>query len=143
MAIYGKELEQASSRDRPVASTLPRLVLNHLSDRISRLVAAEIEEALGRARYERHRKSTKKQYCNGYHKARSLTSGMEKFPVQLPRLQELFNSKILTRYQRRNKEIAQTLPELYLHGLATGDLRRALGPRLEKMPGFRLQRSCA
>lgn len=130
MATYGKEIEQASPEERPVASTLQQLVLTHLSDWVSRLVAAEIDEALGRVRYERHRKSTKKQYRNGYHKARSLTSGMGTFPVQLPRLREPFDSQILARYHRRTEEIAQTLPELYLHGLATGDFRRALGPML-------------
>ena len=41
-------------------------------------------------------------------------------------LEERFESRILPLFARRTKEVAELLPELYLHGLAEGDFELAL-----------------
>jgi transposase-like protein len=41
-------------------------------------------------------------------------------------LEERFESRILPMFKRRTKEIGEILPELYLHGLSTGDFELAL-----------------
>ena len=102
------------------------MILSHLSEWVPRLVREEIEEHLGRQRYEHHELGERKQYRNGFHKERALTFGGGTFPVRLSRLREPFESQIVQRYQRSTDEIAEVLPELYLHGLATGDFRDAL-----------------
>jgi transposase-like protein len=51
---------------------------------------------------------------------------MGTFPVRLARLREPFESQIVQRYQRQTQDVGQMLPQLYLHGLATGDFRDAL-----------------
>ena len=126
MKRYRKRVQQASNESLPVQVTLRDMILSHLSEWIPQLVDGEIEELLGRTRYEHHRGQKARQYRNGYHKDRSLTCGMGTFPVRLPRLREPFESQIVQRYQRQTQEIAEVLPQLYLHGLATGDFRDAL-----------------
>ncbi|MDI6809808.1 MAG: IS256 family transposase [Candidatus Eisenbacteria bacterium] len=126
MERYTKQTEQASLDQGPVQLTLRDLILDHLSEWIPQLVDAEIDDVLGRKRYEHHADQNNKQYRNGYHKERSLTSGMGTFPVRLRRLREPFESQIVGRYQRHTREIGEVLPQLYLHGLATGDFQDAL-----------------
>lgn len=126
MVKYKKPTQQATTDDTPVAQTLNALILGHLSKLLPELVEQEISEALGRVRYEQHDSKAEKQYRNGYHKPRSLACGCGTFSFQLPRLREPFESQIVKRYQRHTNEVAAALPQLYLHGLATGDFRDAL-----------------
>lgn len=126
MVRYKKTVPQATTDDSPVVQTLTGLILEHLSQLLPELVEQEISEALGRGRYEQHDSKAEKQYRNGYHKPRSLACGCGTFSFQLPRLREPFESQIVKRYQRHTDEVAAALPQLYLHGLATGDFRDAL-----------------
>jgi putative transposase len=126
MVKYKKPAPQATTDADPVAQTLNALILGHLSKLLPELVEQEISERLGRERYEPHEAKAEKQYRNGYHKPRSLTCGCGGFSFQLPRLREPFESQIVKRYQRHTDEIGEVLPQLYLHGLATGDFRDAL-----------------
>ena len=130
MPRYRNGNAQASVEFEPVHRTLQEMILGHLSEWVPKLVENEIQEHLGREWYEHHRSSRVKQYRNGYHKERPLTCGSGTFPVRLPRLREPFESEIVERYRRSTEEIGEVLPELYLHGLATGDFRDALGPLL-------------
>jgi putative transposase len=128
---YRKAKRQASVvtaqvEEHPVDLTLRDLILHHLSEWIPQLVEAEIEEFLGRKRHEQLRGGEIRQYRNGFHKERSLTCGLGTFPLRLARLREPFDSQIVERYQRQTQEVGQMLPQLYVHGLATGDFRDAL-----------------
>jgi len=128
---YRKARRQASVvttpvEEHPVELTLRDLILHHLSEWIPRLVDAEIEEFLGRKHHEPLRGGEIQQYRNGFHKERSLTCGVGTFPIRLARLREPFDSQIVQRYQRQTQEVGQMLPQLYLHGLATGDFQDAL-----------------
>jgi transposase-like protein len=126
MGRYAKDTEHANQERTPLQLTLRDLILDHLSEWVPQLVDAEIDDALGRKRYEHHEDQNGKQYRNGYHKERSLTCGMGTFPVRLRRLRQPFESQIVQRYQRQTQEIGEVLPQLYLHGLATGDFQDAL-----------------
>ena len=81
-------------------------------------------EFLGRTRYQR-RSAVDGQpgSRNGHGKPRpgSLMSGT--IQVRRPRvrgLEERLESRILPLFMRRTPEVAQMLPELYLHGLSQG-----------------------
>ena len=126
MARYKKTAPQATPDDGPVVQTLNALILGHLSKLLPELVEQEISESLGRTRYEHHEAKAGKQYRNGHHKPRALACGCGSFSFQLPRLREPFDSQIVKRYQRHTDEVAAVLPQLYLHGLSTGDFRDAL-----------------
>jgi len=89
----------------------------------------EIEEFLGRARYERVPEGRRRGYRNGSGKPRKVAVGCGTLKVRAPRLRdtvEPFTSQILPRYQRASAAVRELLPELYLQGLATGDFEPAL-----------------
>ena len=97
---------------------------------LQQLLEEEVEEALGRRRYERREGvDAAPGYRNGWGKARrlSLTSGT--MTVGRPRVRGLdarFESRLLPLFKRRTEEVGRLLPELYLHGLAHGDFDLAL-----------------
>lgn len=66
---------------------------------------------------------------NGYGKPRKFSMMNGTLTVQRPRvrdLEERFVSKILPLFKRRTQAVGDLLPELYLHGLSTGDFELAL-----------------
>lgn len=90
-----------------------------------KLLEGEITDYLGRLRYEHHEPDADKQYRNGYSKERHLTVGSGSIPIQVPRLRQPYESQIVKRYQRYSEHIGQLFPQLYLHGLSTGDFHPA------------------
>ena len=87
----------------------------------------EIEEFLGRGHYERSDRFT--GYRNGYGKTRKVAMGSGTVEIKAPRIRDNdkpFHSAILLSYQRQSDGIKQLIPELYLHGLATGDFELAM-----------------
>jgi len=124
-------------------SELERLALNeHPLDLVARAgaqmlleaaIEAEVDEALGRTRYER-RGEDQKGYRNGV-RARKLTSGIGELDVDVPRVcgtAEPFKSNVLPAYTRILPSLSGILPALYVEGLSTRDFKRALGPSLGK-----------
>lgn len=114
-------------------------VRGRVQEFIQVLLEEEVEELLGRQKWER--KATvdaAKGYRNGYGKTRRLTLSCGTVELRRPRvrgLEERFVSKVLPLFARRTKEIGDLLPELYLHGLAEGDFELALRGLLgEKAP---------
>ena len=88
---------------------------------------AEVEEFLGRKRYERQSGSV--GYRNGYGKQRKVAIGSGTMNLRAPRVRESrrpFKSQVLKSYQRQSGHLKAMIPELYLHGLATGDFELAL-----------------
>lgn len=88
---------------------------------------AEVEEFLGRKRYERQSGSV--GYRNGYGKQRKVAIGSGTMKLRAPRVRESrrpFKSQVLKSYQRQSGHLKAMIPELYLHGLATGDFELAL-----------------
>lgn len=88
---------------------------------------AEVNEFLGRQRYERRELSI--GYRNGYGKERRVTLGSGTVSIRAPRVrdsEEPFHSAVLPSYQRQSKAVKELIPELYVHGLSTGDFEPAL-----------------
>jgi len=66
---------------------------------------------------------------NGYGKPRKFSMMNGTITVQRPRVRDLaerFESKILPLFKRRTEAVGDLLPELYLHGLSSGDFELAL-----------------
>ncbi|TMA92467.1 MAG: IS256 family transposase [Deltaproteobacteria bacterium] len=101
-------------------------IREHLQD----LLEQEVTEWLGRGKSER-RGNPKEQpgYRNGYGKKRRFTLSLGTIEIRRPRvrnLDERFISKVLPLFKRQTKEVRDLVPELYLHGLASGDFELAL-----------------
>jgi len=68
-------------------------------------------------------------YRNGHGKARRLSTSIGTMTVKRPRVratEETFESKVLPLFQRKTKQVGDLLPELYLHGLSSGDFELAM-----------------
>jgi transposase-like protein len=97
---------------------------------LQRLLEEEVTDLLGRQKSERKGSvDPSPGYRNGRGKLRRLAMTCGTIAVRRPRvrgLEERFVSRILPLFKRRTEEVADLLPELYLHGLAQGDFELAL-----------------
>jgi transposase-like protein len=101
-----------------------------MRETIQRILEEEVTDLLGRAKSERKTGiDSHPGYRNGYGKSRNLTLSSGTVEVRRPRirgLSERFESRVLPAFARRTREVGELLPELYLHGLSTGDFDLAL-----------------
>jgi len=101
-------------------------IREHLQD----LLEQEVSEWLGREKSERKQSSLEQVgYRNGYGKARRFTMSIGSVEIRRPRVRDLgerFISKILPLFKRQTKQVRELIPQLYLHGLASGDFELAL-----------------
>jgi putative transposase len=101
-------------------------IRQHLQD----LLEQEVTEWLGRERSERKGNALEQPgYRNGYGKRRRFTLSMGTVEIRRPRvrnLDERFKSRVLPLFKRHTRQVHDLIPELYLHGLASGDFELAL-----------------
>lgn len=97
---------------------------------VQRLLEEEVSAQLGRLKSQRRNQvDGEPGYRNGYGRARQLTLSNGTITVRRPRvrgLSERFESRILPLFKRHSEEVGALLPELYLHGLSSGDFDLAL-----------------
>ncbi len=97
---------------------------------IQDLLEQEVTEFLGRARSVRRSESDNDVgYRNGYAPPRRLTLSSGTIRIRRPRIrdtEERFESRLLPLFVHRTREVADLIPELYLHGLSEGDFDLAL-----------------
>jgi putative transposase len=101
-------------------------IREHLQD----LLEQEVTEWLGREKSQRRVNPIEEPgYRNGYGQRRRFTLSMGTIEIRRPRvrnLDERFISKVLPLFKRQTKQVRDLIPELYLHGLASGDFELAL-----------------
>jgi transposase-like protein len=101
-------------------------IQEHLQD----LLEQEVPEWLGRAKSERKLNPLEQPgYRNGYGQQRRFTMSLGTIEVCRPRVRDLgerFKSRVLPMFKRQSREVRELIPELYLHGLASGDFEMAL-----------------
>lgn len=110
--------------------TLETMVRAKMREYIQDILDEEVTALLGREKSERKITVDKvKGYRNGYGKSRRLALMNGTVTIRRPRvrgLEERFESRVLPLFKRRTKELSDMLPELYLHGLSSGDFELAL-----------------
>ena len=104
---------------------------------IQEVFEGEVNEFLGRGKSERIKPGIDvvKGYRNGYGRPRRLALMNGTVTIRRPRVcntDEKFKSLILPYFKRKSKELGDVLPELYLHGLSSGDFELALRGLLGK-----------
>ena len=117
----------------PVTSTpawdeLEEWTRGRIQEWMQQMLVDEVTDFLGRAKHQR-RGVDMQGYRNGYDKPRRLTMRSGTITVRLPRVRDLderFESRPLPLFTRRTNEVRDLLPDLYLHGLASGDFELAL-----------------
>jgi len=95
------------------------------------LLEAEVTQFLGRGKSQRQAQLTPARlgYRNGYGKPRRVALTAGTITVRRPRMRNLaerFESRVLPLFKRRTAELGALLPQLYLHGLSSGDFELAL-----------------
>jgi putative transposase len=126
----GKHTNKKEGKSRVTYEVLEEVVRMKVQELIQDILEEEIREFLGRRKSERIRKKvdTCRGYRNGYGKPRRLALMNGTIRIRRPRVRNTdeFESKVLPLFKRSSKELAEALPELYLHGLAKGDFELAL-----------------
>lgn len=99
-------------------------------DLIQELLEEEVTAFFGRVKGGRRKRvDAAAGYRNGFGKPRRLATSIGTVTVQRPRVrdvEERFESKVLPLFRRQTKEVGELLPELYLHGLSSGDFELAM-----------------
>jgi len=111
------------------ASLLDKMALAGAQEKIQDTLEAERDEFLEREPYVRAGKAKLRGYRNGFAKPRMVHLGGGSVEVELPRVSEDggdFQSGLLAPYQRTSPKVLETLPQLYLYGISTGDFEAAL-----------------
>jgi len=119
----------SSLGESPVWATLEAYARAQIQQFVQRLLEEEVDALLRRGKSERRGPDTPVGYRNGHGKPRQLALTSGTITVRRPRVRDLderFVSRVLPLFQRRTREVGALLPELYLHGLATGDFELAL-----------------
>ena len=113
--------------------TLEQWARGQIQAQLQYLLEEEVTTFLGRARHERRDLVSPIDpplgSRNGYGKPRAFSMLSGTVTVRRPRVRDLterFVSKVLPLFTRRTQEVGTMLPELYLHGLSTGDFELAL-----------------
>ena len=127
--MTGNHIEGEESK-RILYAELEQHARERIREYLQDLLKEEVTEWLGRAKGERKsNRSEQPGYRNGYGKSRRFTMSLGTIEIRRPRvrnLDERFESKILPLFKRQSKEVRGLIPELYLHGLASGDFELAL-----------------
>ena len=113
--------------------TLEQWARGKIQAQLQQLLEEEVTTFLGRVRHERRDKVAPVDppagSRNGYGKPRAFSMMSGTVTVKRPRVRDVtdrFESKVLPLFTRRTQEVGTMLPELYLHGLSTGDFELAL-----------------
>jgi transposase-like protein len=111
------------------ASLLDKTALAGAQEKIQDTLEAERDTFVEREWYTRTGKGKSRGYRNGYAKPRSVHLGGGSVEVEMPRVRDDggdFRSGLLAPYQRTSPKVLETLPDLYLYGISTGDFEAAL-----------------
>jgi hypothetical protein len=110
-------------------SLLDKMALAGAQEKIQDTLEAERDEFLERDWYVRAGKAKLRGYRNGYAKPRQIHLAGGSVEVEAPWVSEDggdFRSGLLASYQRTSPKMLETLPQLYLYGISTGDFEAAL-----------------
>lgn len=123
------KIDIPATSSSPTWSTLETFIREQVQTCLQRVLEEEVDDLLGRGRHARRSAETAVGHRNGFGKPRQVALMNGTITVRRPRVRGLdarFESCILPLFQRRTPEVAQLLPELYLHGLSSGDFTLAL-----------------
>ncbi len=125
-----KDTTEGVRESRPSFASLEAAAREKVRGWLQELLEQEVTEFLGRGRSTRRAAvDAAVGYRNGYGKPRKLTLSNGTIELRRPRvrgIEQRFESRLLPLFVRRTPAVSDLLPELYLHGLATGDFDLAL-----------------
>jgi putative transposase len=125
-----KSITESKEGSSATYEALEAMIRQKAQEYIQEILEDEVERFLGRKKSARIAAvDGTSGYRNGHGKPKRMSLMNGTISVRRPRMrntEERFESKIIPFFKRRSKEVGQLLPELYLHGLATGDFDLSL-----------------
>jgi putative transposase len=135
-------MEKAKSRTTPpeMQGQPPGTILEELARQgaqqlLAQALEVEVEEFLEKHQGKTDVEGRRQVVRNGYMPARQLVTGIGRLRIVQPRVDDRqlkeseeprFSSQILPRYMRRVASVDNLIPILYLKGISTGDMSKAL-----------------
>ena len=115
-----------------VSDPLTELLRSGARRLIEAAVTAEFEEFLGAFEAEKLADGRRRVVRNGHLPERQILTGIGAVDVRVPKARsragspEPFRSSLVPPYVRRSASVDAAVPWLYLHGVSTGQMRRAV-----------------
>lgn len=141
---------KAPQSSESFSDSLTELVRQGARQIITQALEAELSEFLDQYQDLRTASGHQGVVRNGYLRARTITTGVSKVLVQVPKVRDRtgngikFNSLLLPPYLKRSRSVEEVLPWLYLKGLSTGDFSDALcallGPQTKGLSAATISR---
>jgi putative transposase len=121
-------------KDPEIWSLMEKILRDGARKMLQQALENEVAEYLEKHSDSRDENGLKTVVRNGYNPARDIVTGIGKFEVKAPRIddrkladtEEKFTSLILPKYLRKIPSIDNLLPVLYLKGLSTNSFQDAL-----------------
>lgn len=123
---YEEEIKKCKTLDDVVGKN--GLMKRLLKDVIQQLLEAEMDEHLGREKYERdeQNKEQEKNYRNGYSK-KNINTLYGEVPIDIPRDRNAeFNPQAIRKYETDCNDLDKKIIGLYARGMSTRDIQSEL-----------------
>ncbi|KGM93674.1 transposase, partial [Clostridium novyi A str. 4552] len=118
---YKEEVKKCKSLDDVMGKN--GLIQRMLKDVIQNILEAEMEDHLGRDKYERNPENNSKNYRNGYSK-KNIRSSFGDIDVYIPRDRNAeFEPKVIKKYETVCNELDKKVIGLYARGMSTRDIQ--------------------
>ncbi|AEB76889.1 transposase, Mutator family [Clostridium botulinum BKT015925] len=118
---YKEEVKKCKSLDDVMGKN--GLIQRMLKDVIQNILEAEMEDHLGRDKYERNSENNSKNYRNGYSK-KNIRSSFGDIDVDIPRDRNAeFEPKVIKKYETVCNELDKKVIGLYARGMSTRDIQ--------------------
>lgn len=121
---YQEEIRKCKTMEDVVGKN--GLMQRLLKDVIQQLLEAEMDEQLGREKYERICNNDNKNYRNGYSK-KNIDSSFGEVDLEVPRDRKAeFDPVIVKKYETKCNELDKKIIGLYARGMSTRDIQAEL-----------------
>jgi len=121
---YEEEIKKCKTMDDVVGKN--GLMQKFLKDVMQQLLEAEMDEHLGRGKYERSDAENEVNYRNG-HSNKLVRSNYGEVPIDIPRdRQAKFEPKSIRKYEKDCNEFDKKIIGLYARGMSTRDIQSEL-----------------
>ena len=117
---YQEEIKKCKTMEDVVGKN--GLMQKLLKDVMQQLLEAEMDEHLGRDKYERTNSETENNYRNGYSK-KDVRSSYGEVPIDIPRdRRSEFEPRVIRKYETDCSELDKKIIGLYVLGMSTRDI---------------------
>ena len=127
-----KERTKPEQEDRGTSDALTTLIQAGAQKLIAQAIEAEVAELMALSGDQQDEAGRAIVVRSGYHSAREIQTGSGPVTVQVPKVRSrkgepvTFRSALVPHYVRKTRSLEAALPWLYVKGISTGEMQKAL-----------------